>query len=174
MFNPHLHCHAALDPRVIAENFASDGQQVPTEGQVASLTSTNNFINFCLTVNKPITNGQQITGGSCNPAPIGVVASTANMPSSKFVNPKNGDTIQANQAFTIQMAVRKLVTGNFVNAQTNYFAAPQQYVTWTFLCFWRDIVRRLGGGARVNVNYVIAELTVKAISSATRTLSSSS
>ncbi|KAF9056424.1 hypothetical protein BJ165DRAFT_1433336 [Panaeolus papilionaceus] len=96
-------------------------------GQVASLTSKNNFINFCLTVpNLPITNGKQITTGSCNPAPMGVIPSSDNMPSAKFVFPKNGDTsIKANTAFTIQMAVANFQTGAFVNAQENYFAAPQ-------------------------------------------------
>ncbi|KAL5525191.1 hypothetical protein ACEPAF_9060 [Sanghuangporus sanghuang] len=115
-----------LNPAVIATGFASDGQQVPTAGQVPSLTSTNNFINFCLTVNKPITNGQQIKTGSCNPAPIGVIAATTNMPSSKFQFPKNNDTIPANQAFTIKMAINNLETGNFVNANSNYYSAPQQ------------------------------------------------
>jgi len=116
-----------LDPKVIATGFADDGQDVPTAGQVASLTSKNNFINFCLTVpNLPITNGKQITTGSCNPAPMGVIPSSDNMPSAKFVFPKNGDTsIKANTAFTIQMAVANFQTGAFVNAQENYFAAPQ-------------------------------------------------
>jgi len=116
-----------LDPKVVATGFANNGQDVPTEGQVASLTSTNNFINFCLTVpNLPITNGKQITTGSCNPAPIGIIPSVDNMPSSKFTNPKNGQTIEPNKAFTISMAVKNLQTGAFVNAQANYFAAPQQ------------------------------------------------
>ncbi|TFK76693.1 hypothetical protein BDN72DRAFT_753955 [Pluteus cervinus] len=116
-----------LDPKVIAKGFANNGQDVPTAGQVASLTSTNNFINFCLTVpNLPLTNGQQITTGSCNPAPMGIIPSSDNMPSSKFVSPKNGDTIKSNTAFTITMAISNLETGNFVNAQENYFAAPQQ------------------------------------------------
>jgi hypothetical protein len=57
---------------------------------------------------------------------MGIIPSSSNMPSSKFTNPKNGDTIPANQAFTIQMAINNLVTGNFVNAQANYFSAPQQ------------------------------------------------
>lgn len=48
------------------------------------------------------------------------------MPSAKFTNPKNGDTIAANAAFTISMAIKNMETGNFVNAQENYFAAPQQ------------------------------------------------
>ncbi|KAG6837223.1 hypothetical protein H0H93_013091 [Arthromyces matolae] len=116
-----------LDPRVIATGFADDGQDVPAAGQVPSLTSTNNFINFCLTVpNLPITNGKQITTGSCNPAPIGTIPSVDNMPSAKFTFPKNGGTVSANSEFTISMAINNLETGNFVNAQENYFAAPQQ------------------------------------------------
>jgi hypothetical protein len=99
---------------------------VPTAGQVASLTSTNNFINFCLTVpDLPITNGQQIRSGSCNPAPIGVIPSTDNMPSSKFQFPQNFGAVKANTAFTITMAIRGMETGFFVNADENYFSAPQ-------------------------------------------------
>ncbi|KIJ21349.1 hypothetical protein PAXINDRAFT_64778 [Paxillus involutus ATCC 200175] len=116
-----------LDPGVIAKGFENDGQNQPAAGQVASLTSSNNFINFCLTVpNQPITNGQQITGGSCNPAPMGSIPSTANMPSAKFTNPKNLDTIPANQAFTVSLAIQGMETGFFVNAEENYFSAPQQ------------------------------------------------
>ncbi|KAF8665168.1 hypothetical protein AX16_000632 [Volvariella volvacea WC 439] len=116
-----------LDPAVIAQGFANDGQDQPSAGQVASLTSVNNFINFCLTVpDLPITNGQQIRAGSCNPAPMGVMPSTDNMPSSKFVFPPNGAVIEPDTPFTIEMAIRNLETGNFVNAQQNYFAAPQQ------------------------------------------------
>ena len=117
----------ALDPKVIATGFEQDGQETPTAGQVASLTSSNNFINFCLTVgNKPITNGQQIKTGSCNPAPMGVIAATTNMPSSKFVSPVNGQDFGVNTAFDIKMAVNHLETGNFVNAAANYYSAPQQ------------------------------------------------
>jgi hypothetical protein len=117
----------ALDPKVIATGFEQDGQQTPIAGQVASLTSSNNFINFCLTVgNKPITNGQQIKTGSCNPAPMGVIAATTNMPSSKFVSPVNGQDFGVNTAFDIKMAVNHLQTGNFVNAAANYYSAPQQ------------------------------------------------
>ncbi|KAI0248090.1 hypothetical protein BJV78DRAFT_1132017 [Lactifluus subvellereus] len=117
-----------LDPKVIADGFKNNGQQGnATPGQVASLTSSNNFINFCLTVpNKPITNGQQVLTGSCNPAPMGVIAAKTNMPSSKFVNPTNFDTIKANTAFDIKMAITHLQAGNFVNAESNYYSAPQQ------------------------------------------------
>ncbi|KAI0771049.1 hypothetical protein BD413DRAFT_493228 [Trametes elegans] len=111
---------------VLATGFENNGQDQPTAGQVPSLTSSNNFINFCATVpNLPITNGQQIKTGSCNPAPMGVIASTNNMPSSKFINPKNFGTIKSNTTFTIQMAINHLETGHFVNAQENYFSAPQ-------------------------------------------------
>ena len=99
----------------------------PEPGQTASLTSSNNFINFCLTVpNLPLTNGQQVKNGSCNPAPMGIIAATTNMPSSKFVFPNNGAVLKENQAFTISMAIQNLETGFFVNANQNYFSAPQQ------------------------------------------------
>jgi len=57
---------------------------------------------------------------------MGAIPSSDNMPSSKFTVPKNGDTLQANTPFTITMAVANFQTGAFVNAQQNYFAAPQQ------------------------------------------------
>jgi len=110
-----------LSPSVVAEGFKSDGN--PTAGEIASLTSSNNFINFCL--GKQLTNGKQVTSGSCNPAPMGDLPSVDNMPSAKFTNPPNGGTVPANQAFSITMAINNLATGNFVNAQASYFAAPQ-------------------------------------------------
>ena len=59
-------------------------------------------------------------------APMGAIASTNNMPSAKFQSPKNLDTLKANETFTIKLAVKNLATGNFVNADSNYFSAPQQ------------------------------------------------
>ncbi|TEB39112.1 hypothetical protein FA13DRAFT_443084 [Coprinellus micaceus] len=115
-----------LDPAVIATGFANNGQSKPEPGQVASLTSSNNFINFCKTVNRPITNGAQIADGSCNPAPMGVIAAKSKMPASKFLNPANLGKVKANTPFTVQMAIQNLETGHFVNAQENYFSAPQQ------------------------------------------------
>lgn len=116
----------ALDNSVIATGFASNGQAVQEAGQVPSITSNNNFINFCATTNQPLTNGLQIKTGSCNPAPMGQMPAVTAMPSAKFVNPPNFGTIPANQAFTITMAITNMETGNFVNAESNYFAAPQQ------------------------------------------------
>jgi hypothetical protein len=56
---------------------------------------------------------------------MGAIPSTANMPSSKFINPPNFGTLKANTAFTIQMAISNMQTGFFVNAAQNYFSAPQ-------------------------------------------------
>jgi hypothetical protein len=114
-----------LDPSVIAKGFANDGQDVPTAGQVASLTSTNNFINFCATVDAPLTDGKQIATGSCNPAPMGVIPSKDNMPSAKFAFPTNFGKIAPDTPFTIKMQIANFEAGFFVNAQANYFAAPQ-------------------------------------------------
>lgn len=114
---------------VVASNFAENGLNVNTSeaGEVPSLTSTNNFINFCATLpNLPITNGQQVKGGSCNPAPMGAIPSTSNMPSAKFVTPNNLAVLPANTTFQVILAVKGIETGFFVNADTNYFAAPQQ------------------------------------------------
>ncbi|CAE6445691.1 unnamed protein product [Rhizoctonia solani] len=115
-----------LDPRAVMSALANDGQDNSDPGQVASLTSRNNFINFCLTENVPLTNGQQIKSGSCNGVPMGRILAVNKMPSSKFVFPKNGQTIKANTAFTIRMAIKNLSTGNFVNPATNYYGAPAQ------------------------------------------------
>ncbi|GAA5930516.1 hypothetical protein JCM3775_003791 [Rhodotorula graminis] len=115
-----------IDPSQVAKGLVNDGQAVPTAGQVASATSVNNFINSCLLrTDLPLTNGQQVTGGSCNAVPMGVIAAQNKAPSCKFTNPKNLDVIPPNQDFTITMAINNLQTGNFVNAQQNYFSAPQ-------------------------------------------------
>ncbi|KAG2142542.1 hypothetical protein BD769DRAFT_1568337 [Suillus cothurnatus] len=114
---------------LVAPNFAKNGENVNTSeaGEVPSLTSTNNFINFCATLsNLPITDGEQIKGGSCNPAPMGAIPSTSNMPSAKFVSPNNLAVLPADTTFEVTLAVQGLETGFFVNADTNYFSAPQQ------------------------------------------------
>src|SRR6185369_6786702 len=99
----------------------------PTDGQIRSLTSTNNFINFCLTYpNLALTNGKQIPTGSCNPVPMGAIPSSDNIPSVKFAFPLNGGKIKASTPFTIKLNVNNIETGNFVNSAVNYYAAPQQ------------------------------------------------
>lgn len=57
---------------------------------------------------------------------MGLIPSSDNMPSSKFTFPKNFATLKADQTFTIEMAIKNMQTGFFVNADANYFAAPQQ------------------------------------------------
>ncbi|KIK47907.1 hypothetical protein CY34DRAFT_798775 [Suillus luteus UH-Slu-Lm8-n1] len=114
---------------LVAPNFAQNGLNVNTSqaGEFPSLTSTNNFINFCATLsNLPITNGQQIKSGSCNPAPMGAIPSTSNMPSAKFVSPNNLAVLPANTTFQVTLAMKGIQTGFFVNPDTNYFSAPQQ------------------------------------------------
>lgn len=56
---------------------------------------------------------------------MGVIASTNNMPSAKFQFPQNMGTVNANTNFTVKLAIDHLATGNFVNADANYFSAPQ-------------------------------------------------
>ena len=57
---------------------------------------------------------------------MGLIPSVDNMPSAKFVFPPNLGTVKANTDFTVQMAIQNMATGFFVNADQNYFAAPQQ------------------------------------------------
>jgi hypothetical protein len=122
-----LQSSTTLDPSVICSGFLDDGQNPPVAGQSASSTSSNNYINFCaLTLpDIPLTNGAQITTGSCNPAPIGLIPSSDKMPSAKFLFPTNGGTVTANQAFDAKLNVANFHTGVFTNAQKTYFAAPQ-------------------------------------------------
>jgi len=116
-----------LDPAVISTGFQDSGQgNETTPGQVPSRTSSNNWINFCKTVDKPLTNGQQVTTGSCNPAPIGVIPSADNMPSCKFIFPPNFAVLTKKENFTVQIAINHLQTGWFTNPQKNYMSAPQE------------------------------------------------
>jgi len=116
-----------LDPSVISKNFAQDGQNPPVAGQTASETSTNNFINFCLTTLKqfPLTDGQQLKGGSCNNAPMGLLPSADKMVSTILIFPQDGDVVEANKDFTISVLSTNIKLGVFTNAQQTYLAAPQ-------------------------------------------------
>ncbi|EIN06846.1 hypothetical protein PUNSTDRAFT_127435 [Punctularia strigosozonata HHB-11173 SS5] len=105
-------------------SFANDGQDEPLAGQVASLTSTNNFINFC--AGQTIHQGVQNSTGTCNPAPMGMLVASDVIPTSKFVFPKHNSTIPSNGTFTVRLAVANLNTGNFANEDENFLSAPQQ------------------------------------------------
>ncbi|KAG8990722.1 hypothetical protein FRB90_001640 [Tulasnella sp. 427] len=125
-----------LDKSQIGSNIAKNGLAGGNNeaGQVASLTSKNNFINFCATVDVPITNAPQRGNQHAHVfflvysavANRGVIAGKTKMPSATFQSPKNLDTIAANKDFTVKLAIKNMQTGAFVNPQTNYFGAPQQ------------------------------------------------
>jgi len=57
---------------------------------------------------------------------MGMIAATANMPSSKFVFSSNPGTVKVNTAFTIKIALNSLGLWHFVDEILNYYAAPQQ------------------------------------------------
>ncbi|RPD62601.1 hypothetical protein L226DRAFT_327636 [Lentinus tigrinus ALCF2SS1-7] len=115
-----------LDPKSIQANFAQDGSANASAGQEPSLTSTNNFINFCLQFpGKAQTNGKQVIEGSCNATPMGVIAAKDKMPFAKFQNPTNGGTIPANKDFNIDVLVKNMELGHFTNPDTTFHMAPQ-------------------------------------------------
>ncbi|KAJ7264487.1 hypothetical protein B0H12DRAFT_1011853 [Mycena haematopus] len=121
-----LQSSTTLDPAVIQTT--DDGQNPPVTGQSAADTSPNNFANLCALglPEVPLTNGLQITTGSCNPIPIGNIPSVDNMPSSKFQTPRNLDTVASDETFTITLATQGIQLGTFTNAQKTYFGNPQK------------------------------------------------
>ncbi|KAL0567570.1 hypothetical protein V5O48_014421 [Marasmius crinis-equi] len=120
-----------LNPKVISKVVEKDLDDRTSFND--SLLSSNNFINYCATVPLPLTNGSQVTTGSCNPAPMGSIPSIQFIPSTKFQSPTNGG-VMSGHPFVIQLAVRNveaqnlrgLDIGNVTNPMTNYQAAPQQ------------------------------------------------
>ncbi|EIN06845.1 hypothetical protein PUNSTDRAFT_72871, partial [Punctularia strigosozonata HHB-11173 SS5] len=94
---------------------------------VASLTSTNNFINFC--AGQTIHQGTQNPRGTCNPAPMGILVASNRIPSSKFVFPAHGSTLLSNSTFTIRLALWNVETGIIANETSNFLSAPQQVNT---------------------------------------------
>jgi len=117
----------SLDPSLVQPASATTGQEVVVAGQVDSLQSTNNFINYCDTLpDVPLTNGEQIFEGSCNQIPMGQIMAKNVMPSQKVAFPKNGDVIPSGTDITFLINVKNLITGHFTNAQLTYYAAPSQ------------------------------------------------
>jgi len=116
-----------LDPKVIQPSNGLTGLETGNDtGRVASLTSKNNFINFCLTQNVALTDGKQNVAGSCNPTPMGRIAAKDRLPYAKIVFPPNLDTsLTENEPFTLKIAIKNLRTGSFVNPDVKYYAAPQ-------------------------------------------------
>ncbi|KAJ6519302.1 hypothetical protein C8R45DRAFT_806779 [Mycena sanguinolenta] len=120
-----LQTSTTIDPSVIQTT--DNGQNPPVSGQSAAATSQNNFANFCAIglPGVPITNGLQITTGSCNPTPIGNIPSVDNMPASKFQSPANLDTIASDTTFNVTLQTKGIQLGTFTNAAKTYFANPQ-------------------------------------------------
>ncbi|KAF7883939.1 hypothetical protein EAF00_011251 [Botryotinia globosa] len=93
-------------------------------GQAKSATSKNNFINFCS--GSTLTNGLQVTTGSCNGIPMGKLPAKTAMVSSTIINPPTGGKgIPSDTTFNITVQMSNLVAGSFTNADSTYFAAPQ-------------------------------------------------
>ncbi|EHK23963.1 uncharacterized protein TRIVIDRAFT_117265, partial [Trichoderma virens Gv29-8] len=114
---------ATLDSNLIQTGSQQDGNNPGADGQSASATDNFNFINFCQ--GKTITNGEQVRTGSCNGIPMGNIPATTNMVSSVFVNPQDGDNLNANTDFNIQVQMINFAPGTFTNATSTYYAAPQ-------------------------------------------------
>ncbi|KAA8909789.1 hypothetical protein FN846DRAFT_775964 [Sphaerosporella brunnea] len=113
-----------LNPANVQDASQATGQAAGAEaGQSASATDNANFINFCS--GKTLTNGAQVTGGSCNGIVMGDIPSQNNMVSSIIVSPQPGENIAANTPFNIQVQVANLAAGSFTNPQNTYYAAPQ-------------------------------------------------
>jgi len=142
MFYSKLAYTAAFAASVVAQTSNSDGgltlsssnvnigsqfdgtTEIGAEtGEAVSATSTNNFINFC--EGQTLTNGLQITTGSCNGIPMGQIPAKTNMISSTILNPQTGGTIPSGETFNITVQTSGLVAGSFTNADSTYFAAPQ-------------------------------------------------
>ncbi|KAF8967740.1 hypothetical protein BDZ97DRAFT_509050 [Flammula alnicola] len=119
-----------LDSSVIASGFTQNGLQsdnAAANGFSPSLTSTNNFINYCAALqNVPLTNGSQLSTESCNPAPMGILPSMQNMPSVKFTSPAFNDTLKENTSFDISLNITNFGFGKITNPATNFLSAPQQ------------------------------------------------
>jgi hypothetical protein len=56
---------------------------------------------------------------------MGEIPANTNMISTIITNPQPGDTITANQNFTVTMQVLNLEAGSFTNPDTTYYSAPQ-------------------------------------------------
>ncbi|KAK7049989.1 hypothetical protein VNI00_005420 [Paramarasmius palmivorus] len=131
---------------VIAKGFAKNGQETSqTPTQEPSLTSVNNFINYCLEglATRPITNGKQSNRSSCSPTPIGMVPPITVMPSHKFQAPKNGDTIPANTPFLVRLNYRNMNQA-IADQDSRYLSAPQQIdSTGAILGYSRIVIEEL-------------------------------
>ncbi|KAF8272329.1 hypothetical protein EI94DRAFT_1718413 [Lactarius quietus] len=113
-----------LDNSVLNTGSQNPGTANSTTGQQLSLTSQNNFINFC--AGQTITDGLQNKAGSCNPTPMGQITALSQTPIVKYQSPTNGQDLTPNTTFNFELGVSNLITGQFTNATVTYFSAPAQ------------------------------------------------
>jgi len=119
-----------LNPAAVQKGATNDGN--PTGEQSPSLTSNNNFINFCVSSfgkvgGAVIMNGvQQPDKPGCNGVVMGMVPDKNHMPACKFTSPKNLDTVKADVTLEITLTVRNIVLGIFTNPKTTYLQGPVQ------------------------------------------------
>ncbi|MBW0489758.1 hypothetical protein O181_029473 [Austropuccinia psidii MF-1] len=138
-----------LSPDVIQNAAFVDQKDSPAHAP--SLTSKNNFINFCATTlgkvgGAVIMNGVQTqTKPACNGIPMGMIPDQEHLPSAKFLEPKNLDKIPSGKAFKVTIGLRHLVVGVFTNPEKTYLNAPAQLdpQTNTILGHTHFVVRAL-------------------------------
>ncbi|KAJ0335835.1 hypothetical protein COL922a_008731 [Colletotrichum nupharicola] len=110
----------------LQQNAVQKGSQSagkPAAQQAQSATDNANFINFCS--GSTLTDGKQITAGSCNGIVMGKIPSNTKMVSTALQNPPHNGNIQANQDFDVELKVNNLAAGSFTDAQATYYSAPQ-------------------------------------------------
>lgn len=114
----------------LARQSASAQDGSPTGNMTGSLTSPNNFINFCVSkeaLGANLMNGTQSPHNySCNGIPMGMIPAPEQFPSCKFVHPINFSKLKANTTFDVTLKIKNMVTGKFTNPANTYFSAPQQ------------------------------------------------
>lgn len=102
-----------------------------------------NFINVC--TGKTLTNGKQVTGGSCNGVTMGDIPSNQNMISAIVQFPGPGQDLQANSPFTVKVQLQNLVAGSFTDAQGTYYSAPQALQGGNVVGHCHVTIQDLGG-----------------------------
>ncbi|KAI1618922.1 hypothetical protein EDD37DRAFT_290214 [Exophiala viscosa] len=116
----------ANDLTLLSGNVQTGSQSVgnlSVAGTSPSATDNANFINFCS--GKTLTNGLQVTAGSCNGIVMGDIPSNENMISSIVVFPAPAQDIDANTPFSVTVQTQNLVAGSFTDATNTYYSAPQ-------------------------------------------------
>ncbi|KAG0150541.1 hypothetical protein CROQUDRAFT_652132 [Cronartium quercuum f. sp. fusiforme G11] len=133
-----LQTSLTLDQSALQKGSMQDGKEQGKNFK-PSLTSKNNFINFCLSPNGKvggalIMDGKQTkTKPACNGIVWGMIPSQDKIPACKFHSPKNLETVGANKDLVISINAKNIILGHFTNPATTYFSAPAQLDPKTLL-----------------------------------------